>query len=875
MNIIKLTAIISMAIFAAFAQGQTIITGNVHSQDGAEQESVIITARNPADSAIVGYAFTNKKGVYSLKTNATSDSILLVLTGFNIKTTYRTVANRNATIDWKTTEESLVLKEVQIKAQKLWGSRDTLNYLVSAYMKDHDVTIGDVLKSLPGITIDASGKISYQGVPISKFYIENMDVLQGRYNLATEGIRAKDVQTVQVMERHEHVRALQDQTPPEAAALNLKLKKEKKGVWSHRTDVAVGYDDEVRYRGSWQSMFFGKKRQHVLYGAHANDASGNSMMRSHYGGNGIVRDVFTGVANPGASPMGNSVDNRNGGVLANNVIKLNDSVNFHVNAMYSNSVTNLATYHRTNYLLPDGTDRLLIEDMNSHTVENSAEAQLMYEKNKSKLYIKNTFDVKGIWNDDRGFIGGGTKDINQLYNSHTLGLHDNFNMVYRTKKNGGFKYNSDNSFRSSPQTLTLTPGVYSGFLNDSIEYGQTSQSGRINRFASYNSFSLLADIQRRHLTIVPTLSANIEHLDIETDIKADDKVCPDAHGDMRYTNFNLATGARVQLVYEKFHINVTLPLSLSSTMLGGESHNDNDRIKLHFNPSASIFWRFKEYWTLDANGSYGVNSTSWRMLYTAYVLSSYNNMLHYGGGIFDTQNMSGHMKLNYRNIFSQVFCYIEGSAGRSQSDIVYGSYIDENSFSTTQMEYAPHHSTSYNINASVRKDIDWMELSMEVLGRYGRSKGVYLRQSVLTSNTSDNYGIGGKISFRPWVRMTFSNEANYSLSKSSNSLGYTGMNIKHFSNNASTFITLKKSCLFLNITERHTSNTSLTGMRHFDMLDSSLRWQVKDWQIIIAVNNILNNRSYIDRYQSDMVDSYTMYELTPRRFMVSTVFVFK
>ena len=122
MKIIKLTAIIFMAIFATFAHGQTIITGNVHSQDGAEQESVIITARNPADSAIVGYAFTNKKGVYSLKTNAPSDSILLVLSGFNIKTTYRTVANRNATIDWKTTEESLVLKEVQIKAQKLWGS---------------------------------------------------------------------------------------------------------------------------------------------------------------------------------------------------------------------------------------------------------------------------------------------------------------------------------------------------------------------------------------------------------------------------------------------------------------------------------------------------------------------------------------------------------------------------------------------------------------------------------------------------------------------------------------------------------------------------------------------------------------------------------
>ncbi|MBR6198468.1 MAG: carboxypeptidase regulatory-like domain-containing protein [Bacteroidaceae bacterium] len=111
-----------LALFSTFVKGQTIITGNVHSQDGAELESVIITARNPVDSAIVGYTFTDSKGAYLLKINSPNDSIRLVLTGFNVKTDQRIIANRNATIDWKTTEESLVLKEVQIKAQKMCGS---------------------------------------------------------------------------------------------------------------------------------------------------------------------------------------------------------------------------------------------------------------------------------------------------------------------------------------------------------------------------------------------------------------------------------------------------------------------------------------------------------------------------------------------------------------------------------------------------------------------------------------------------------------------------------------------------------------------------------------------------------------------------------
>ena len=101
------------------------------------------------------------------------------------------------------------------------------------------------------------------------------------------------------------------------------------------------------------------------------------------------------------------------------------------------------------------------------------------------------------------------------------------------------------------------------------------------------------------------------------------------------------------------------------------------------------------------------------------------------------------------------------------------------------------------------------------------------------------------------------------------------MRICHFNNNFHVFFTIVKSKLFLDLNERHTSNTSLNGMRHFDMMDAGIRWRIKEQEINFSVSNILNNRSYIDRYETDMVNAYTMYELTPRRFMVGTVFHFK
>jgi hypothetical protein len=53
---------------------------------------------------------------------------------------------------------------------------------------------------MPGIEVSESGAIKFNGKAIKKFYVEDMDLLQGRYGLATNNINASDVATVQVLE---------------------------------------------------------------------------------------------------------------------------------------------------------------------------------------------------------------------------------------------------------------------------------------------------------------------------------------------------------------------------------------------------------------------------------------------------------------------------------------------------------------------------------------------------------------------------------------------------------------------------------------------------------------------------------------------------
>lgn len=214
---------LTLSLSSAYAQTDMSISGRVRC-GRTFVDGCMVVLLQPSDSSMVAYTMTDKQGRYSLHAVTALSELLIKVTGFNVKRQLAHIKACSQTLDFSVEEENMVLREVVVKSRKLWGNRDTLNYLVSAYTRDRDRTIGDVLRQLPGITIEDNGVIRYQGTPINHFYIENLDMLQGRYNLATQGVKAEDVATVQVMENHEHVRALQDQTPTERAAINLKLK---------------------------------------------------------------------------------------------------------------------------------------------------------------------------------------------------------------------------------------------------------------------------------------------------------------------------------------------------------------------------------------------------------------------------------------------------------------------------------------------------------------------------------------------------------------------------------------------------------------------------------------------------------------------------
>lgn len=854
--------VILSLVWTLASYSQTVLTGTVRDEGGEPMEMAIVSALNPADSTIVSYASTNERGEYVMSFyNDKLKKLLLRITGFNVKKEFRLVENKSQRVNWTCKEENILLKEIQVKAQKLWGSKDTLNYLVAAYTRDHDVSIGDVLKRLPGIDIKENGSIYYQGIPISRFYIENMDALQGRYNIATKGIKAEDVASVQVLEHHQHVKALEDQMPPEAAAINLKLKKEKKGVWSKSADLGLGYSDHLLWNATARAMMFGRGEQHVMVYDTKNDGRGSDLLTSHYGGSGISGNVVTSVTSPSSSPFGNNHRNNYHQVAFNNLWKLNDSTELHVDASYKYDFVRTKTDVQTTYMLPDGSERLLAENFATESTQHQADVNLSYERNAKKDYLHNKFYLVGHWND-----ANNSTSISEEGNYRTLGASDNMHWVHRTERGGGFEFESSNAFSSTPQSLTVSPGVFPDLLGNGDEYASVIQSATINSLHSANSFSLLNDIRRHRFTFAPIAHANVEYVGMESQLRAAEKL----DGDMTYTHLDFGVGLSARYTLRQFQAQLGLPISFQPTFLGGNNHSINGRNHLYFNPAASFSWRINNHWASSGSAGWSSTPSSWQNLYTAYILRNYSNLTRYEGDIFDTRSLGGKIKLDYKHIFKQVFGWLELSGSQTSADMTYGSRINEQGYSEMQMVREPHTSRNMQLRGNLRKDFKWKELSIEATGTYSRGNSQYLRQDVLTRYNSTRYAVDGKISIKPakWFDFDYSTQWNRYVSRTEG--GISSRPSVNWRNQLTVNTTIVDQHMWLSINATHMYN-NLLDKRNNEYVSAQLRYRIKKMDFRLRADNLLNMREYSTLSVSDMTERYTVYHLQPLSLILSTV----
>ena len=452
-------------------------------QTGEAVSGVVIRALN-ANGKATAFASSTASGSYSIKVNAETASISFRRIGYE---TLVLPVSYNFSNGVRMTAKETQLNDVIVNAPDIYAKGDTLVFNVERYANAKDNAIIDVIKRLPGIRVEEDGTIKYQGKPINKFYIDGNDFIGGQYGLATENISHEDVKSVEVMENHQPVKALEGIEFPEEAGINLRLKEDARSRWVGVAKAAAGAEP-LLYDGSMYTMRMASKMQNIITLRAGNTAWNPASQITEHDFHDMFSSDYSESLWPGyisadivAAPLTEKRTRDNLSWIANaisawrhgdNSMRL--KFNYAADRLDYNSSLNTDYFSQT---IPD-----FIQRNSLRTQTHDLSAQFNSEINKRGYFLKDKLTVNAVWNNSTSAISG-SMDLPQKVSRRDISASNDLKLVKRNDTNI-FELVSRNSFVHSPDRLYVADEtrVLQNLGITDFRSTTESQYGRLSRF---------------------------------------------------------------------------------------------------------------------------------------------------------------------------------------------------------------------------------------------------------------------------------------------------------------------------------------------------------------------------------------------------------
>ena len=189
---------LSFLIMSSALFSQTMkVTGTVYDTTGSiPLESVSVIAVRLKDSLLLGYTRTNKDGFFELSGFPPDTFDLMIEYPDLDEKSYYIFGNaENNEIDIpvvKLNPKSQDLEEVVIFANKnpIFFRGDTLVYVADSFKVAENAVVEDLLKKLPGISVDENGDITSQGQDIAQVLVDGDEFFGSDQKIATKNLGA-------------------------------------------------------------------------------------------------------------------------------------------------------------------------------------------------------------------------------------------------------------------------------------------------------------------------------------------------------------------------------------------------------------------------------------------------------------------------------------------------------------------------------------------------------------------------------------------------------------------------------------------------------------------------------------------------------------
>ncbi|MDR1370287.1 MAG: TonB-dependent receptor [Dysgonamonadaceae bacterium] len=862
----------------------TTLTGVVKNKQG-EPLAVNVTVQAKGSNTISGFTTSNAEGKYSLTYNGTADTLVVSISGIMAGKHYRTVPNHSGQVDFNIEEKTLELKEVTVTATPIRRTGDTLNYLVGAYAGQNDRTIEDVLKKMPGIDVNESGTISYNGKNINKFYVENLDLLQGRYGIATKNIVAKDVASVQVMENHQPIKALKDKILSDQAAINLKLKDSAKGTLALTALAGAGYEPAM-WNAELVAMYFASGKQNIsTYKGNNSGRDIASEFNSHYDyervspGDGSLLSI----TEPSTPPVDKKryLYNTSNSISSNQLFKIKKDLEFTANALYYNDRVKKEGYSLSEQFLPGDTSLRIEEQVKSLTKTDNLELAFRLNSNTEGEFFNNALNFKGAWNNDRGtgITRSNARNMDETISQHlykpAFAVDNTLNMIKNIGKKT-YKFYFSAAYSHRPHSLTVTPVDYFG--DDrlvSLEQNVVSKD-----FSSLLRGSYGLKMGNINLDYELWGSANVRGMDTELNgidtfglsVPSTDSL----RNDLWYNTYQVGLNQNYTYKSEgKFKASLSLPV-VNYTLTVDDRIPDNFTRYNRWivSPSLSASYDLTHELSASAGANFRKAYGNMSDAYTGYIMHSYRSLLRNTvDRLFETRSGGANASLQYRDAFRAFFLNAGFNYGKSWKNLLYG-YDYRGIMQVKTTIDRPTESENYGLNIIASKGIRLWRTTFRISGGYNESRAEQLIQNEILNYRSESYRAGASVQTSPADFMSLNYNFNWSQSQSfAEKLPGRFPPMRSHTHAVKAWVFPSKS-VSINLGGDYSYNSAVSN-RNTTFADAEIKYKHKQTEWGVECNNLLNAKQYVSASYTDISTYYYSYDLRPRSFLLKVRFKLK
>lgn len=863
--ILLLTILLTSLSFA-----QTVkVTGILKDTENVVIETANVMAINPVTKAMDAYNITSEKGEFSLNLKPNTEYIIKAgYIGYAPFEKKITTTKENMKLDIILTGSNTIETVEIVKEMPVRISGDTIIYNSDSFTNGTEKKLEDVLKKLPGVSVNKDGEIEVEGKKVQKVMVEGKDFFDGDTKIATKNIPADALDKIQVLRNYNEVSNLKGlENNDDNVAINIKLKEGKKNFWFGDMMAGAGVGDTTDRSILNPKLFYYSPKYSVNLIGNLNNIGELPLTMQDYfkftGG-------FKNMMRKGGSSF--NVTSNDLGIMgtrnnrAKNIDAKFGAANFSYNptkkwtisgfGIYSYNKTDLQTENIYNRIdrLPNGTTVNITENRQDISKQKTNLGLFKLSSSyipSAKMHLDYDALLKtSDQTENQGVISTLQGDIFTEKSQKPLSINQNLNYYYTLNDKNVFAFEVQNLYQQEDPfynaNLQIQPFALSGYntmqSRNNINQNRFIRTNKTD--AKFDYYYMVTPKSNINVTVGNTYSYqnfNSNMFQILDNGSRNDLTDTSNTNDVNYAFNDAFIGVHYKMLLGKFTLNPGVSLHQFNTL----DEQLNTTNKMSFNrvlPDFYALWQIKKSQSLIYNFSLTNNFTDIIKLSQGFVFSNYNSL--YSGNRFLENSVSQVHSLFFRKFsmfnMENVFANVTYT---KQTDIITNRAL---------LTGVNQVSSSVNINSNFPNE------SLTGSFNYGRSFARYFKANGRASvNWSQNNNIRVNPDNTEFIQNTESFTQNYSIGFSTNLKNLPNIDLSYdftindfqdqvnYIDNPS--VTLEYFFLdaFSFTSEYsffHNRNREKTIDTEYDFLTASLSYQKKDSKLEykISATNLLN-----------------------------------